>query len=554
MPFLEWEYKELIVDHDKDVLFRLPIVQKRIGDGANIFVEGDNLEALKSLLPKFKNSIKCIFIDPPYNTGSEEWKYNDNVTSPEMKQWIGKVVGIEGEDLNRHDKWLCMMYPRLKMLHKLLRHDGIIFVHIDDNEQANLKLIMDEIFGISNYITSFQVAVRYPGKTLARDSSIQKVTETCLVYGGSENSKLISDFKDYDVSVYEWEVKETGNPSSTIELGNKKVDIFKKDSYELKKVKPSKENLRRYWSTGSVAKYGGSSGEFGETNLAPRKATDGLGTLYKVYDMGDDRFDYRYFLGPKQTSADHTEYFQGMPNNVYDIIGTPKEEKVKLPIDNFLDYADRFGNCRLEGGVAFGQGKKPIGYIQHLLKLAIPADGNDHWVLDSFAGSGSTAHAVLEFNKQRNQNNKYILVELDKKVSSKYTQKRLSNIYKKYGGKKEPQNGFAFYKLGEPLKDSDEKLNPKITFDQLASYLFFYETDQPLNPKMTKKNLIGELNDIQYYLIFGKGQNTLDQKFYDRLDDAKKKIIYAEKCLVTADELESKNIIFKQLPYDVIIP
>ena len=571
MPFLEWEFKQLIINHDKDVIFRLPeVLKKPLGDGSNIFVEGDNLEALKSMLPHFQNNVKCIFIDPPYNTGEEKWIYNDNVTSPEMKKWIGRVVGPEGEDLNRHDKWLCMMYPRLKMLQKLLSNDGIIFVHIDDNEHANLKLIMDEIFHISNYITSFTVAVRYPGKTLARDSKIQKISETCLVYGNGPDSELISGLKDYGVSAYEWKVTETGKPTSTEKIGNKKVDIFKDGSYKIEKVKPSKENLRRYWSTGSIARYGGSSGEFGEIHLAPRTQTDGLKTLYKVYGLGDDRFPHRYFLGPKKQDAEHTEYFQGMPNDVYAVIGTPKEEKVKLPIDNFLDYADRFGNCRLEGGVPFGDGKKPIGYIQHLLKMAIPADDNDYFILDSFAGSGSTAHAVLEFNKERKnssslrkelgwdkkvrtQNNKFILVEIDKKVSETKTQKRLGNIYKEYGGNKQPQNGVRFLKLGQPLMVNG-KLNPKIKYEDLAAHIFYYETSQPLNPKVMKKDLIGVFDDAEYYLLFGKGKNALDQKFYNTLDDATKKFVFAEKNLVTEDELEAKNITFRQLPYDVLTP
>ena len=129
MPILNWIGKDAVVNHDKDVPFRLlkKNKSKSVGDSENLIIEGDNLEALKALLPHYQNKIKCIFIDPPYNTGNENWVYNDNVDSPKIKKWLGKVVGGEDEDLSRHDKWLCMMYPRLKLLRKLLRNDGLLF-------------------------------------------------------------------------------------------------------------------------------------------------------------------------------------------------------------------------------------------------------------------------------------------------------------------------------------------------------------------------------------------------------------------------------------------
>jgi adenine-specific DNA-methyltransferase len=174
MPTLNWIGKEKVINHHHEVPFRLlekqytfvSEVDKKAGkaqkttktrlanETRNRIIHGDNLEALKSLLPEFDGKINCIYIDPPYNTGNEGWVYNDNVNDPKMKKRLGQVVGKEGEDLSRHDKWLCMMYPRIKLLHRLLADDGVIFVSIDDNEQANLKLIMDEIFGVGNFVTS----------------------------------------------------------------------------------------------------------------------------------------------------------------------------------------------------------------------------------------------------------------------------------------------------------------------------------------------------------------------------------------------------------------
>ena len=162
MPKLNWIGKDKVENHHNDVPFK--VLEHAYGFTAengkqteptgsgNLLIKGDNLEALKALLPQYEGRVKCIYIDPPYNTGNENWVYNDNVNSPLIKKWLGQVVGKEGEDLSRHDKWLCMMYPRLKLLHKLLANDGSIFISIDDNEQAALKLICDEIFGSGNFI------------------------------------------------------------------------------------------------------------------------------------------------------------------------------------------------------------------------------------------------------------------------------------------------------------------------------------------------------------------------------------------------------------------
>ena len=164
MPTLNWIGKEAVVNHHLDVAFRTLDEKYTFaadgGDASNApaeesenkIIHGDNLEALKALLPEYEGRIKCIYIDPPYNTGNENWVYNDNVNSPRIRKWLGQVVGKEAEDLTRHDKWLCMMYPRLKLLQKLLSDDGAIFISIDDNEQANLKLICDEIFGAGNFV------------------------------------------------------------------------------------------------------------------------------------------------------------------------------------------------------------------------------------------------------------------------------------------------------------------------------------------------------------------------------------------------------------------
>lgn len=161
MPTLEWIGKDKVINHHQDVPYRVLERQYSYDEqgqhaedngSENMIIHGDNLEALKSLLPRYEGKVKCIYIDPPYNTGNEGWVYNDNVNDPKIRKWLGEVVGKEGEDLSRHDKWLCMMYPRLKLLHKLLADNGVIFISIDDNEIKYLRLILDEIFGPNCFV------------------------------------------------------------------------------------------------------------------------------------------------------------------------------------------------------------------------------------------------------------------------------------------------------------------------------------------------------------------------------------------------------------------
>ena len=176
MPTLNWIGKDAVVKHHKDVPFRLlePVPELSCGPdqsglvSGNLIVQGDNLHALKALLPRYAGQVKCIYIDPPYNTGNEGWAYNDNVNSPEIRKWLGAVVGKEGETLDRHDRWLCMMYPRLVLLRQFLREDGAIFVSIDDNEVATLRLLMDEIFGASNFVATVLWQKVYSPKNSAR--------------------------------------------------------------------------------------------------------------------------------------------------------------------------------------------------------------------------------------------------------------------------------------------------------------------------------------------------------------------------------------------------
>jgi adenine-specific DNA-methyltransferase len=175
MPTLEWIGKKAVLNHHREVPYHLLQFKNELSvgdpDSRNLLVQGDNLLALKALLPYYAGKVKCIYIDPPYNTGNENWIYNDAVNSPEMRSWLGKVVGAEVEDLSRHDKWLCMMSPRLSLLREFLTEDGAIFVSIDDHELHNLRHIMDEIFGPRNFVASIIWQKVYSPKNSAKHFS-----------------------------------------------------------------------------------------------------------------------------------------------------------------------------------------------------------------------------------------------------------------------------------------------------------------------------------------------------------------------------------------------
>ena len=188
MPSLNWIGKEAVVNHDKEVPFKLlkKVKTASVGENSqNLIIHGDNLEALKALMPFYAGKIKCIYIDPPYNTGNESWIYNDKVNSPKIKQWLGKVVGRESEDLTRHDKWLCMMYPRLKLLRDLLSEDGVLFVSIDDNEQHNLRSILDDIFVQNNFVNNIIWQKKYSPQNDAKYFS--DMHDFILVYAKHKN-------------------------------------------------------------------------------------------------------------------------------------------------------------------------------------------------------------------------------------------------------------------------------------------------------------------------------------------------------------------------------
>ena len=286
MPTLRWLTRDDDVRAAEKVPYRLleevPELAYGDRDAGNMLIQGDNLEALKALLPYYAGQVKCIYIDPPYNTGQVFDHYDDNI---------------------EHSLWLGAMFPRLELLRELLRDGGFFCCQIDDTQAAYMKVILDEVFGRQNYITTLYMQVRYGNKTLAEDADYQKVIEQCHIYStNAKSAKAVKEKAPYKVEKFEWQIQELAT-GEIFEAGGKKVTLFRPGQYVLKKVKPSLTCLKETWATGSLTRQSGSSGEFLDKHLAPRRNVDGLNCLYRVEGIGEDGLGYRYMTGPKKATA-----------------------------------------------------------------------------------------------------------------------------------------------------------------------------------------------------------------------------------------------------------
>jgi adenine-specific DNA-methyltransferase len=425
--------------------------EKSYGDknAENMLIHGDNLLALKALEQDFAGKIKCIYIDPPYNTGNAFDHYDD---------------GLE------HSLWLSLVRDRLNVLKRLLRSDGFICCHIDDSEGHYLKVLMDEIFERNNYLTTIYVQVRYPEKTLKQDMDFHKEIEQIHIYRKMYGAKLNLNEKQGSFDKFKFYIEELG-PGIETKLGGKQAVIFKKGDYKIVQKEGSALGLKEIWATGTILD-GNSSGRFFRDYLTGRVDVDGLGILYKIYGIGDDSFDYRYFTGPKRTGATKGKYFQGVPTTQLE----NPDLKQTTPIENFYDLAGSFGNCRTEGSADFRSGKKPEILIQ---KIMTHFSNPDDWILDSFLGSGTTSAVAHKMNRR------WIGIELGEHCHT-HCLPRLKQVVDgtDQGGISKAENwkgggGFKYYYLAPSLLKQDKYENwiidERYNADMLAAAMAKHE-------------------------------------------------------------------------------
>lgn len=360
----------------------------------NLIIKGNNLLALHTIKEQYAGKVKLIYLDPPYNTGSDSFLYNDKFN---------------------HSTWLTFMKNRLEIARELLSEDGVLAVQLDDSEGPYLKVLLDSIIDRDSHLFTQYVLVRYAEKTLKSDMDYHKQVEQIHYYKKSTSSAVTPNKKseDYDYSKFVYEFEELDEPERTIELGGKRVDVFNREQIKINKVLPSINGLKEIWATGSILD-GNSSGRFFRDYLSGRYSQDGYGVVYRIWGIGDDGNDFRYFTGPQKEGATKGKYFQGVPSNVKSGEVTTKF----IPVAGFLDLAGSFGNIRHEGGVELRSGKKPEKMLSEIIQLYTkPSD----IVLDFFGGSGSTAATAHKLGR------KYISIEqIDSQMQKILT--RLVNV------------------------------------------------------------------------------------------------------------------------------
>lgn len=536
MPTLNWIGKEPVVNHHLQVPFRLlkdvpDLSCGEPGDG-NLIVQGDNLIALKALLPYYAGQVKCIYIDPPYNTGNENWVYNDNVNSPVIREWLGKVVGGEGETLDRHDRWLCMMYPRLALLRQFLRDDGAIFITIDDNEVQSLRYLMDETFGSSNFIATVLWQKVFAPKNTARHFS-----------------------EDHDYIVIYAKNGNTWRPN-----------LIPRSEEAKGRYKNPDEDLRGPWTSGDLqARNYYSEGTYpitcpsGRTIPGPGKGMYWRVSKEKFLEL--DR-EGRIYWGPKGNNMPRLKRFLGevkegvTPQTLWmhsEVGHTQEAKKELLSVVEFETSEEVFIT------------PKPTRLIDRILQIGSnPGD----LILDSFAGSGTTGHSVLKLNKVNpdNKPRRFILVEIEPRIAREITAERVRRVAQGYTNAKGERveglgGGYRYCELGEPLFDEHGKIRETVSFSELARHVYFSETGEPLpRERVSKSPFLGTCSGVGIYLLYNgvlrdkraNGGNVLTRAILaelPRFDGPK--VIYCAGCLLGRDRLQSERIIVRQTPYEI---
>jgi|ERR1017187_4502090 DNA modification methylase len=560
MPTLDWIGKKAVLNHHRTVPYRLlrrdPKLSAGEPDSGNLLVEGDNLEALKALLPYYAGQVKCIYIDPPYNTGNKEWTYNDAVDSPEFRSWLGKVVGAESEDLSRHDKWLCMMYPRLALLQQFLRRDGVVFVSIDGNEVHNLYALMDEVFGYSNRVGT----IVWKNVTDNNPTNISTEHEYILCYARQKT-----------VLPKEWKASELAVKTRLLEIGADFIRRFSvQEERQREYTKWFSKNKAYLWPFDRY-KFIDDGGIYTGSQSVHNPGKEGY--RYDVIHpdtkkpCAEPLMGYRFPLETiEELLAQKRILFGGDETKIVELKVYAKDYRTKLA--SVIELDGRLGTIELKE--IFPESKRPFAFpkptalLEELLSFVTrPGD----LVMDSFAGSATTGHAVLRLNHGDKGARRFILVEMVANIARDVAAERIRRVAGGYKNARGEQisgigGGMHYCVLGSSLFDMGGHISDDVRFEDLAQHVFFTETGQPApsRARTAASPLIGTLNSIAYYLLFNgilgdkrlDGGNILTSRVLAALPPHDgPRVIFGEGSRLGAARLKSEGVTFKQIPYQI---
>ncbi len=531
MPSLNFKGKALVQNYHLLVPYHelKPVKAKSLSDKVslhdNLVIHGDNLKALKALLPYYHGKVKCIYIDPPYNTGNENWVYNDNVSSPMIQEWLGKAV--DREDLTRHDKWLCMMMPRLKLLRDFLAEDGVVFISIDDNEVHALRCLMDEVFGEENFVATI-------------------IWEK--VYSPKSTAKFFSENHDYVVAY-----------------------ARRKESFELGLLPRTEEANARYVNPDNDKRGPWKPGDLSARNPYSKG-------IYSIKCPGG-----RVIKGPPPGSywrvseeklwrlhTDKRIWWGGDENQVPAIKRFLSEVKQGLVPETIWTYKEvgHTQDAKRELLEVFGEDfqaftTKPVELLKRIIRLSTDEDSI---VMDAFAGSGSTGHAVLEMNAEDNGSRRFLLIETEE-YCDKFTAERIRRAIKgvpaanKESLKKGLGGTFSFVDVGQPMRlESLLKGNKLPSYEDLAAYVFYTATGEDFDARAIKRKtgFIGESAKYDVYLFYEPDLEylkatalTLDMARGLPKGSGKRRLVFAPTKYLDSIHLEENRIDFCQLPFEI---
>lgn len=504
MPELSWMGDAQARRAAGKVAYRLLETVEQVGDPAadNLLIQGDNLEALKSLLPLYAGRVKCIFIDPPYNTRSAFEHYDDNL---------------------EHSQWLSMMYPRLVLLRDLLAEDGSIWVTIDDNEAHYLKVIMDEVFGRGNFVAANVWQKRY----------------------SRENREAIGDAHDY-VLVYAKDPDVFKRTRNLLGLTSKQELLYKNPDNDPRGPWQSVSLLAQGYRPNQMYEIVGPTGK---THVPPP------GNCWKVIRAEFDKLiaENRIYFGKDGQGVPRRKEFLSLAKGLVPWTWWPHDDV------GHTDEAKKEANALFGGETSFGT-PKPERLIQRILHIA--TNPND-LVLDSFLGSGTTAAVAHKMGRRwigiemGEHARTHCLPRLKKVVEGE--QGGISKAVGWQGG-----GGFRFMRLGEPVFDADGRIHPAVRFAPLAAYVWREHTHTPHPTGVFDSPLLGIHGDTALVLLYNgvlgdrrpQGGNVLTHAVWELLralapDHAGPWLVFGEACRLTPSTLKRCGIVFRQIPYEI---